>query len=182
MILPAHDFYNTGQPNSSWAPVNFCCSTTDHFQFESLHAVKVPTAAGGRRVPLSLIVLVEAQAKDRAAGSPRKRAKGGDSKAPELLLTWEVLRSVYPTHTYHMEDNAAYRDIVVTRNVIAKVGYGVSATLQLSSQCSLFCVFLQPLTLAATGVSSSTRFRSAFDFDMRLSSTWCTKLTSFARG
>ena len=36
------------------------------------------------------------------------------------MLTWQVLRSIYPTHTYHMEDNPAYRDIVATRNVIAK--------------------------------------------------------------
>ncbi len=36
------------------------------------------------------------------------------------MLTWEVLRSIYPTHTYHMEDNPAYSDIVATRNVIAK--------------------------------------------------------------
>eukprot|EP00903_Cladosiphon_okamuranus_P009173 g8761.t1 len=58
--------------------------------------------------------------KDKVKGSPRSRAKDGGSKAPELMLTWEVLRSIYPTHTYHMEDNAAYRDIVVTRNLIAK--------------------------------------------------------------
>lgn len=38
------------------------------------------------------------------------------------MLTWEVLRSIYPTHTFHIEDNPTYRDIVVTRNVIAKVG------------------------------------------------------------
>ena len=38
------------------------------------------------------------------------------------MLTWEVLRSVYPTHTFHMEDNMVYRDIVATRNIIAQVG------------------------------------------------------------
>ncbi|CAM9104369.1 unnamed protein product [Laminaria digitata] len=36
------------------------------------------------------------------------------------MLTWEVLRSVYPTHTFHMEDNLVYRDIVATRNIIAQ--------------------------------------------------------------
>lgn len=52
-----------------------------------------------------------------------------------MMLTWEVLSSVYPTHTYHMEDNASYRDIVVTRNVIAKVIYFTMALLVLLLSC-----------------------------------------------
>lgn len=90
---------------------------------------------------LSLAVLVEAQSKAKVTGSPRTRAKEG-SKAPELMLTWEVLHSIYPTHTYHMEDNAAYRDIVVTRNLIAKVGRGVPSGSASARIVSFFSVIL----------------------------------------
>lgn len=61
-----------------------------------------------------------AQTRQKAKGSPKSRKNNG-SEGPEVMLTWEVLRSIYPAHTYHLEDNPAYRDIVVTRNVIAKV-------------------------------------------------------------
>lgn len=66
------------------------------------------------------------QTKDKIKGSSRSRSKKGGG-APGLMLTWEVLRSIYPTHTYHMEDNPAYRDIVATRNVIAKASWAVSS-------------------------------------------------------
>ncbi|CAM9195598.1 unnamed protein product [Ectocarpus fasciculatus] len=57
--------------------------------------------------------------RDKAKGSPKAR-KNNALEGAEVMLTWEVLRSIYPAHTYHLEDNPAYRDIVVTRNVIAK--------------------------------------------------------------
>ncbi|CBJ27933.1 conserved unknown protein [Ectocarpus siliculosus] len=57
--------------------------------------------------------------RQKAKDSPKSRKNNG-SQGPEVMLTWEVLRSIYPAHTYHLEDNPAYRDIVVTRNVIAK--------------------------------------------------------------
>lgn len=79
--------------------------------------------------------MTRAQTKETSK-TPRKRSRGNDTKErsrtttggnddtkePELMLTWEVLRSVYPTHTFHMEDNLVYRDIVATRNIIAQVG------------------------------------------------------------
>ena len=110
------------------------------------------------------------------AGSPRSRAKEGGSKAPELMLTWEVLRSIYPTHTYHMEDNAAYRDIVVTRNLIAKVGRGASAALLAQFTVLFAC---------GNGVFLSTRVMIGFCFARKPllgvhTSEVCTKLTSFA--
>ncbi|CAM9191176.1 unnamed protein product, partial [Discosporangium mesarthrocarpum] len=50
------------------------------------------------------------------------RARNPDSKAHTggVMLTWEVLRDLYNLHTYHIEDNEAYRDIVISRNMIAK--------------------------------------------------------------
>ena len=80
-------------------------------------------------------MVTRAQTKETSK-TPRKRSRGNDAKErsratnsgndgakePELMLTWEVLRSVYPTHTFHMEDNLVYRDIVATRNIIAQVG------------------------------------------------------------
>lgn len=67
------------------------------------------------------VIMVAMQARD-TVGSGQTRANRTDETGPDLMLTWEVLRSIYPTHTFHMEDNPAYKDIVVARNVIAKVG------------------------------------------------------------
>eukprot|EP00904_Undaria_pinnatifida_P004196 jgi/Undpi1/13778/HiC_scaffold_9.g03429.m1 len=59
--------------------------------------------------------------KTKEPSTSRKRSHRKDeTREPDLMLTWEVLRSVYPTHTFHMEDNLVYRDIVATRNIIAQ--------------------------------------------------------------
>lgn len=65
----------------------------------------------------------------QARGAPRtpsRSARLEDKTGSELMFTWEVLHSIYPTHTFHMEDNPAYSDIIDTRNVLAKV-CGVTA-------------------------------------------------------
>lgn len=82
---------------------------------------QVITASPTVRVLSFFRCRLNAQTREKQPDSRKPRAEKGSGKASELMLTWEVLHNIYPTHTYHMEDNASYRDIIVTRNVIAKV-------------------------------------------------------------
>ena len=71
---------------------------------------------------LVVVVTTAGYTQTKEPSTSRKRSHRKDeTREPDLMLTWEVLRSVYPTHTFHMEDNLVYRDIVATRNIIAQV-------------------------------------------------------------
>lgn len=156
---------------------------TDSLPQHLLEHCRAPSPEKGinRGMVLPFLVVprrsIEAQTKEKVAGSPRSRAKEGGSKAPELMLTWEVLRSIYPTHTYHMEDNAAYRDIVVTRNLIAKVGRGASAALL--AQFTVLFACCNGVFLSTRGIDRLLFFAREPLLGVHTSEV-CTKLTSFA--
>ena len=74
-----------------------------------------------------MIVVLVVKSRDMNTTTPRSARRKGTTE-PELLFTWEVLHSINATHTFHIEDNPAYHDIVITRNMIAQVRTSCEST------------------------------------------------------